>query len=294
MAITVLAAVSKEGDVWTGFDPFGGDSAAIQSYDALFQTQRAIPCTTAPHLLENPLSLLAYRLELAARLLRGRVEPSLRLRWNTLPPPQRLALGAPPRRFLLRVLRGAEDPALGLYAKNSRAEVKADYHVNRGSTADTQFLSFTLKPMWAVYYATREAGPARRIAVVDTEAVLGQWLDVGGADGAAGLASPMAQNFSRDAGEVLLRGAVPPAAIVACVGPGALEHEALGPMGKALAAMAGQTPAPSYKEWRQAVAPGGAEDASVLCSVFFAEAQILVEDATVDVAWRDDVFQTLQ
>jgi hypothetical protein len=288
LGITLLTAVTKEGGVWTGVDPFQG-GPIVKDYDELIANAQPIVCTAKPHALESPSEQLAFRMELAVRRrCAPRLDLALQSRWDTLPRLQGLAEGDRPRRFLLRVLSPAESPEMGLYPKASRAEVKADFHVNRGSTVETQFISFTHKPLWALYYATGGRGLNRRIVVVDTDAVVGRWYNVS-EDNNGELNSVMARNFAKDAGEVLLRGAVPPKAIVAHILPETLQAENLGAMGSALVDMAAREPRPSFREWRKAVTPQGEDDAEILCSVVFSAAEATTDDPSLATAWRSSL-----
>eukprot|EP00660_Eupelagonema_oceanica_P013114 gene13114-biopygen17663 len=125
----------------------------------------------------------------------------------------RVAAAPPLPRYAFRALRVNEDPALGLQPKNLTSQASPEEHVT-GSCA-TQFISLTLRPEMALYYARCRGARVQRVVRVDLRALRRSRLvdlrDEAGCD-AAGL-GPAGKCRTAGDQEVLHRGEVPAAVV---------------------------------------------------------------------------------
>eukprot|EP00662_Eupelagonemidae_sp_cell21_P014828 gene14828-63532_t len=117
-------------------------------------------------------------------------------------------------RFAYRALREGEEPAQGLRPSEAGAAITPDEHV-RGVAKQSQFVSLTVFPEVALYYARCRAALSQRIVRVDLQRLRGSRLvdlrTEQGCDG-AGL-GPDARALTAGDGELLYAASIPPAVV---------------------------------------------------------------------------------
>jgi hypothetical protein len=120
--------------------------------------------------------------------------------------------GGPPR-VVYRVVRADEDPAVGLFAKDSSATYTVEGHILNGSRPGwaSQYISTTADLSVAQSWAARTGS---RIVKVDLGAVDSEIIDLTTEAGRTQyLRGVTARNFAAASREVLIKGTVPPSAL---------------------------------------------------------------------------------
>ena len=115
--------------------------------------------------------------------------------------------------IVYRVIRPDENPLQGLVAKAPENVTRGlEYHIRRGSSYPTRFISATRDIDIAIQYA-QESG--NRIVALDLNKVVGTVYDVSSEIGAEMfLKSPIARNFAVSSSEIVIEGRIPAEAII--------------------------------------------------------------------------------
>ena len=135
-----------------------------------------------------------HKLKLTNIINEGRVK-----RQDDLPP------------YVYRVIRPEENPDEGLEAKDPSKNYKPSFHICRGSTFPSQYMSATDDLIGARDWASRTNN---RVVAIDLRMARDAGLQVGDYRDGGDLTFPMARNFARRSREILLWGGrIPPDAI---------------------------------------------------------------------------------
>ena len=119
--------------------------------------------------------------------------------------------------YVYRVIRDDEDPNQGLVAKDPSKNYKPSFHICRGSTYPSQFISTTADINVALNYALRTNN---RVVSINLRVARMAGIQIGDYRDGGDLTFSMARNFARKSQEILLWGGViPPNAIQIVYGP---------------------------------------------------------------------------
>ena len=106
-----------------------------------------------------------------------------------------------------RVIRDDENPSQGLEAKDPNKNYKPSFHICRGSTYPSQYISTTADLDVALNYA---AATNNRVVSINLRVARNAGIQIGDYRDGGDLTFSMARNFARSSQEILLWGGVIP------------------------------------------------------------------------------------